>query len=435
MTIETRFGQILGRFEKLKALGRDPSTLTFSEMISPTEAMLEGRRVILFGTNNYLGLTFDPACIEANVDATRAAGVGTTGSRIANGTYNEHRALERRVAEFYNKREAVVFSTGYTANLGVICGLAGRGDHILIDADSHASIYDACRMSGAEIIRFRHNSASDIEKKLSRLRGREGIRLVVVEGIYSMLGDMAPLADIAAVTRAAGPNVYLMVDEAHSLGVMGENGRGKAEADGVEDDCHFIVGTFSKSIGTIGGYCVSNVEGFGAIRMLSRPYMFTASMTPGVVAAAKTGFDRMVAQPERRAALWRNANAVHGALAEMGYDVEPEASPIIAVKLPDKESAVLMWNALIDAGLYSNIAIPPATPNALSLLRVSLSAAHTPSTIARALDIFRSVGERLGVIGPGPRLAPRSLSEAAPAARAATQPTVRRARASGVATG
>ena len=435
MTIERRFGEVLGRFEKLKALGRDPSTLTFDEMINPTEAMLEGRRVMLFGTNNYLGLTFDRACIEANIEATRIAGVGTTGSRIANGSYDEHRALEQRIADFYNRREAVVFSTGYTANLGVICGLMGRGDHVLIDADSHASIYDACRMSGAEIIRFRHNSASDIEKKLNRLKGKEGIRLVVVEGIYSMLGDFAPLADIAAVTRAAGPDVYLMVDEAHSLGVLGENGRGKAEADGVEDDCHFIVGTFSKSIGTVGGYCVSSVDGFSAIRMLSRPYMFTASMTPGVIAAAKTGFDRMVAEPQRRAALWRNARAVHGALAEMGYDVEPEPSPIVAVKLPDKKTAVLMWNALIDAGLYSNIAIPPATPNALSLLRVSLSAAHTPSMIAHALDIFRCVGGRLGVIRPGSRLSPRSLSEASPPAKAATPPRARPARASGVATG
>jgi 8-amino-7-oxononanoate synthase len=219
-----------------------------------------------------------------------------------------------------------------------------------------------------------------------------------VEGGYSMLGDSAPLAEIAAVKRAAGDDVYLLVDEAHSLGVMGATGRGKCEAAGVEADCDYIVGTFSKSIGTTGGYCVSNVEGFEALRSYSRPYMFTASLTPPTVATARAAFRRMAELPELRERLWKNSTRLYNGLAKLGFDLGPEISPIVAVKLADPHSAVMLWNALIDAGVYTNIAIPPATPNALSLLRVSVSAAHDDEQISRALDIFAEVGSKLGLI-------------------------------------
>ncbi|MEM7498469.1 MAG: aminotransferase class I/II-fold pyridoxal phosphate-dependent enzyme [Pseudomonadota bacterium] len=426
MSVEARLREAAARFSNVKSLGRDPSALSFERVRSPTEAVLEGREMLLFGTNNYLGTTMDPACIDASITATREAGVGTTGSRIANGSYGGHKALEQRIAEFYGRRTAIVFSTGYLANLGTICALAGKDDQILIDADSHASIYDACKMSGSEIIRFRHNSATDLERKLGRLAGRSGMKYVIVEGIYSMLGDTAPLAEIAEVKRKAGSDVCLIVDEAHSLGVLGPTGRGQAEALDVEADCDVIVGTFSKSLGTIGGFCVSDIPAFDAVRALSRPYMFTASGSPGTVAAAVEAIDRLDRQPELRTRLWDNVSRLYGALSAAGLTLGPEPSPVIGVVCPDPTTAVMLWNRLIDRGVYTNIALPPATPNALSLLRVSVSSAHTPEQIDRALPVFIEAAAELGI-------GTRGVSAGAPRATAATGPEARPEPASGAA--
>ena len=397
MSIKQRANAIRSAYGALQALGRDPTSLEFDSIISPTRAVLGGKPMMLFGTNNYLGLTFDRHCIDAAIAAVRKFGAGTTGSRIANGTYSEHRALEAEIAEFYDKRATILYSTGYLANLGVISALAEKGDQLLIDADSHASIYDACKMSDAETIRFRHNDPENLAKRLARLAGTPGDKIIVVEGIYSMLGDSAPLAEIAAVKREAGDNVYLLVDEAHSLGVLGETGRGKCQADGVEADCDYIIGTFSKSVGTTGGYCVSDVEGFEALRSYSRPYMFTASLTPPTVATARAAFKRMTESPELRERLWANSNRLYDGLAGLGFDLGPEVSPVVAVKLPEPKAAVMLWNVLIDAGVYTNIAIPPATPNSLSLLRVSVSAAHDDEQITQALKIFAAAGKKLGL--------------------------------------
>lgn len=399
MGIKQRVNAMRAAYGRLQALGRDPTSLKFDRIESPTRAVLAGKPVMLFGTNNYLGLTFDEACIEATVEAARQFGVGTTGSRIANGTYEGHRALEAEIAAFYDKRAAILYSTGFLANLGVISALAEKGDYLLIDADSHASIYDAAKMADAETIRFRHNSPEDLAKRLKRLEGTPGDKVIVVEGIYSMLGDSAPLAEIAAVKREAGEGVYLLVDEAHSLGVLGETGRGKCQEAGVEADCDYIVGTFSKSVGTTGGYCVSDVEGFEVLRSYSRPYMFTASLTPPTVATARAAFRRMAEAPELRRRLAANSRRLYEGLAKLGFDLGPEISPVVAVKLPDPQSAVMLWNALIDAGVYTNIAIPPATPNALSLLRVSVSAAHDDGQIAEALGIFEAAGRKIGLLG------------------------------------
>ncbi|WP_340108337.1 serine palmitoyltransferase [Pikeienuella sp. HZG-20] len=417
MSIEDKVMAVEKAFGALKALGRDPTRLEFDEVISPTEARLEGRRTILLGTNNYLGMTFDAACTAAAKAAIDEFGTGTTGSRIANGTYALHNSLERRVADFYGKKCAVVFSTGYAANLGSISALAQRGDYLLIDADSHASIYDACKLSEAEVIRFRHNNADDLAKKLDRLKDKPGDKLIVTEGIYSMLGDTAPLAEIAAVKREYG--AYLMVDEAHSLGTLGGRGRGLCEQADVEADCDFIVGTFSKSIGTVGGFCVSDHEGVEILRSISRPYMFTASLPPAVIAAAKQSFDQIEANPQLRELLWRNARTFYDGLEALGFALGPEVSPVVAVKLPGKEVAVKFWNALIEAGVYTNIAIPPSTPNALSLLRSSISAAHTREQIASALDIFAQVGADMKLI-PANKADRRRLAERQGALRIVT---------------
>ncbi|MFN3583074.1 serine palmitoyltransferase [Phenylobacterium sp.] len=382
--------------EGIRAVGADPSNVRFDAVLSPTEGMLDGRRVILLGTNNYLGLTFDPACIKASAAAVREWGTGTTGSRFANGTFSGHTALERALAEFYGRRHAMVFTTGYQANLGSISGLVGRGDHLILDADSHASIYDAAKLSGAEVIRFRHNDPDDLHKRLRRLGDAPGGRLIVVEGIYSMIGDVAPLKEFAEVKREMGG--YLLVDEAHSMGVLGETGRGLAEAAGVEADVDFIVGTFSKSLGSVGGFLVSNEENFDLLRIVSRPYMFTASLPPAVIASTLTALKRLQDEPGLRARLSANADRLFEGLRDMGYAVGPHASPITAVEMPDQAMAVAMWNALLQNGVYLNLAIPPATPENKSLLRSSVSAAHTPEQIDAVLGVFQQLGQEFGLL-------------------------------------
>ncbi|MEO8926515.1 MAG: aminotransferase class I/II-fold pyridoxal phosphate-dependent enzyme [Caulobacteraceae bacterium] len=396
MTILAKHAGLKQAYDALCESGVDPAHMRFDAILSPTEGVLDGRRTILMGTNNYLGLTFDADCIEKAVEATRSQGTGTTGSRMANGTYEGHWLLEEALAKFYARRHAMVFSTGYQANLGMLSGLVGRGDHLMLDADSHASIYDGSRLGGAEVIRFRHNNPDDLYKRLRRLDGAPGDRLIVVEGIYSMLGDTAPLKEIAAVKRETG--AYLLVDEAHSLGVLGETGRGLAEAAGVEADVDFIVGTFSKSLGSVGGFCVSDSPDFDIMRIVCRPYMFTASLPPGVVASTLEALVKLQAVPELRADLMRNARRLYDGLQAMGFQTGPEANPIVAVSMPDQETAVVFWKMLIEAGLYLNLAVPPATPNNVMLLRTSVSAAHTTAQIDTALEIFADVGRRLGFL-------------------------------------
>ncbi len=396
MTILAKHAAYKNAYDALREHGVDPFNVRFDSVLSPTEGMLDGRRTILLGTNNYLGLTFDADCIEKAVEATQSQGTGTTGSRIANGSYDGHLRLERALAEFYGRDHAMVFSTGYQANLGVLSTLVGRGDHLMLDADSHASIYDGSRLGGAEVIRFRHNSADDLHKRLRRLEGAPGERLIVVEGIYSMLGDTAPLKEIAAVKRETG--AYLLVDEAHSLGVLGETGRGLAEAAGVEADVDFIVGTFSKSLGSVGGFCVSDSPDFDIMRVVCRPYMFTASLPPGIIASTLEALHKIRTEPALRVNLMRNAHRLYNGLAAMGFETGPEANPIVAVAMPNQEVAVIFWKMLLESGLYLNLALPPATPTNVRLLRTSVSAAHTEAQIDTALDIFAHVGRQLGFL-------------------------------------
>jgi 8-amino-7-oxononanoate synthase len=382
--------------EAIRAVGADPSNVRFEAVTSPTEGVLNGRPVILLGTNNYLGLTFDPDCIEASAEAVRQWGTGTTGSRFANGTFQGHAALEQSLAKFYGRKHAMVFTTGYQANLGSISGLVGRGDHLILDADSHASIYDAAKLSGAEVIRFRHNDPDDLHKRLRRLGDAPGGRLIVVEGIYSMIGDVAPLKEFVEVKREMGG--HLLVDEAHSMGVLGEKGRGLAEAAGVEDGVDYIVGTFSKSLGSVGGFLVSDEENFDLLRIVSRPYMFTASLPPAVIASTLSALKRLEEDASLRTRLSANADRLYDGLRDMGYSVGPHASPITAVEMPDQATAVGMWNALLQNGVYLNLAIPPATPENKSLLRSSVSAAHTPEQIDAVLAVFEQLGQEFGLL-------------------------------------
>jgi 8-amino-7-oxononanoate synthase len=400
MSLFSKFDGMRVSIDSLVANGRNPFDMRFERILSATEALLEGRPCLLFGTNNYLGLTFDAACVAASVRSVHEAGTGTTGSRIANGTYYDHALLERRIAEFYGKRSAMIFTTGYQANLGLISTLAGRDDHLLIDADSHASIYDACKLSTAEVIRFRHNDPEDLAHRLRRLKGRPGNRIIVTEGIYSMLGDTAPLREIAAVKREMGAS--LIVDEAHSLGIRGKNGRGMCEDAGVETEVDFVVGTFSKSLGAIGGFAVSDLPEFDLLRVVCRPYMFTASLPPAVVASVTAALARISTDKSLGAQVLSNSSRLYCGLAQAGFEVGPEPNPIVALKMRDKEAAVRFWNRLIDRGLYANLALPPATPGSLSLIRCSVSAAHTEAQIDRAISVMAAVGRELGILDQRP---------------------------------
>ena len=386
MALLDKFRQIADARKALAQLGEDPFRATVERILSPTEAIVNGRPMILAGTNNYLGLTLDAQCIEAAVRAVREEGTGTTGSRMANGTYGGHVALEKELADFFGRRWCVVFSTGYAANLGLISALTGPGDVILIDADCHASIYDGCRMSGAEVIRFRHNDVGDLDKRLRRVGERCANALIVVEGIYSTLGDRAALAEIATVKQEHG--ACLLIDEAHSLGVLGEQGRGLAEESDAESSVDFIVGTFSKSLGATGGFCVSDHYEAELTRYGSRPYIFTASPCPAVIASTRAALNRIRTEPELRIRLWNNARRLYQSLQGMGFRLGPEVSPIVAVRFEQREEAIGLWNALLDQGVYVNMILPPAAPDGGSLLRCSATAAHTPDQIDRICTAF-----------------------------------------------
>ncbi|WP_333572454.1 serine palmitoyltransferase [Sphingomonas sp.] len=375
----------------------DPFAIVMEQVKSPTEAVIKGKDTILLGTYNYMGMTFDKDVVQAGKDALDQFGSGTNGSRMLNGTFRDHMEVEQALRDFYGVSGAIVFSTGYMANLGMISTLAGKGEYIILDADSHASIYDGCKQGNAEIVRFRHNDVADLDKRLGRLPAEAG-KLVVLEGVYSMLGDIAPLKEMVAVAKKHGAMV--LVDEAHSMGFFGPNGRGVYEDQGLEADVDFVVGTFSKSVGTVGGFCISNHPKFEAIRLACRAYIFTASLPPSVVATAATSIRKLMTAHEKRARLWENARTLHGGLKEMGFKLGTETpeSAIIAVILEDQEQAVMMWQALLENGLYVNMARPPATPAGTFLLRCSLCAEHRPEQIERVLGMFRAAGQAVGVI-------------------------------------
>ncbi len=380
----------------LDAGGRDPVGVVMSEVLSPTRAIIAGRETITMGTYNYMGMTFDPDVIAAGEAALRDFGAGTTGSRSLNGTYASHKTCEEALKEFYGTKYAMVFSTGYQANLGVVSTLAGRGEYVVLDADSHASIYDGCSMGNADIVRFRHNSVDDLAKRLGRLPPGAG-KLVVLEGVYSMLGDIAPLAEMVRVAKAAGAMV--LVDEAHAMGFFGDHGRGVTEAAGVEDQVDFVIGTFSKSVGTVGGFCVSNHPKFEVLRLVCRPYVFTASLPPAVVASSATSIRKLMHNHNKRAHLWENTRAMHAGLRARGFTLGTATaeSAILAVIMPDQATTLAMWQALLERGVYVNFARPPATPTGVYLLRCSLCAEHTADEIATILAAFDAAAAVVGV--------------------------------------
>jgi len=372
-----------------------PGQTVIERVLSPGEVLVGGRPTLMFGSNNYLGLTLHPDVTAAACRAVLEYGTGTTGSRTANGTLALHEDLERELADWFGRRHAIIFSTGYQANLSLIGGLCGAGDVILIDRDSHASIYDATRQTAAQVIGFRHNSAESLRKKLERLPAQGRNRLVVVEGLYSIRGDVAPLREIVDVCRAHG--AYILVDEAHSLGTYGPTGLGCAEEQGVLDEVDFVVGTFSKSLAGIGGVCVSNHAELRALHFLARAYVFTASGSPSNVASVSAAIKVVRAHPELRDQLWANVRRLRQGLRELGYVIGETESPIVPILTGDEERTIALWQRLLKEGLYVNLIVPPGCPVDACVLRASCSAAHTPDQLGRALDILGRVGAEMGV--------------------------------------
>ncbi|MCZ8018801.1 aminotransferase class I/II-fold pyridoxal phosphate-dependent enzyme [Novosphingobium sp.] len=394
----SKFDPLIELRTNLLAHGQeDPFNLVMERVISPTEAVCNGRPTILLGTYNYMGMTFDPDVIEAGKQALDDFGSGTTGSRVLNGTYAGHRAVEDALKEFYGMDHAMVFSTGYQANLGIISTVAGKGDYIVLDIDSHASIWDGCKMGDAEVVPFKHNDIEAMEKRLKRIPEGAG-KLVVLEGVYSMLGDIAPLKEMIRVAKDNGAMV--LVDEAHSMGFIGPNGRGVAEDQGVLDQVDFVIGTFSKSVGTVGGFCVSNHPKFEILRLVCRPYVFTASLPPSVVHTASTSIRKLMHAGNKRAHLWENSRVLHQGLRDKGFQLgtEKAESAIIAVIMPDLEKGAAMWEALLKEGLYVNLARPPATPANMTLLRCSLCAEHTAEQVQTIIGMFERAGKAVGII-------------------------------------
>ncbi len=394
----SKFDPLIQTRETLLASGiEDPFNLVMEKVLSPTKAICNGRETILLGTYNYMGMTFDPDVLDAGKQALADFGAGTTGSRVLNGTYQGHKECEDALREFYDMDHAMVFSTGYQANLGIISTIAGKGDYIVLDIDSHASIYDGCAMGRAEVVPFKHNDIEAMEKRLRRIPEGAG-KLVVLEGVYSMLGDVAPLKEMIAIAKKYGAMV--LVDEAHSMGFIGENGRGVSEEQGVIDDVDFIIGTFSKSVGTVGGFCVSNHPKFDILRLVCRPYVFTASLPPSVVATAATSIRKLQHGANKRAHLWENSKRLHKGLTDLGFQLgtsEPQ-SAIVAVIMPDLERGAMMWEGLLKEGLYVNLARPPATPANMTLLRCSLCADHSVEEVEAVLGMFERAGKAVGVI-------------------------------------
>jgi 8-amino-7-oxononanoate synthase len=358
------------------------------------EVIVEGKKMVMLGSNNYLGLTTHQEVKDAAIDAVKRYGSGCAGSRLLNGTLDIHVKLEEKLASFFRKDAALTFSTGFQTNLGIIPSLAGKNDVVVIDKLDHASIVDACRLSFAELKKFKHNDLGSLEYVLKE-SGNRG-KLVVVDGVYSMEGEIAPLPDIIKVCRKYGAR--LMVDDAHGIGVLGRSGRGTAEHFGVEKEVDIIMGTYSKSLASVGGFVAASEEVIHYMKHKSRPLIFSASPPPASVASVIAALDLIDREPELRERLWRNTRKMMEAFKQMGYDTGVAETPIIPLVIGGMEQTFLMWKTLYDEGVFVNPVIPPATRPGRCLIRTSYMATHSDEMLDRALGVIEKAGRKLGVI-------------------------------------
>lgn len=359
-----------------------------------TTAVFEGKEVVMIGSNNYLGLTTDPRVRQAAMEALERYGTSVTGSRFLNGTLEIHLELDRRLARFVGKEAALVFPTGYQTNVGTISAMVGKGDYVIIDKDAHACIVDGCLMSRGEMKRFRHSDIDSLDAALSKLPADAG-KIVIVDGVYSMGGDIAPLPAIVEICKRYGARI--MVDDAHGIGVTGQ-GRGTAAHFALTDDVDLIMGTFSKSFASIGGFIAGSASVVHYIQHHARSLIFSAALPAPNVAAVLKALDIMETEPERIQKLWDNAGYMRDNLKAIGYDTSLSNTPIVPIMIRDEIRTVLAWKALIDEGVYTNPVVPPGVPPNNSLLRTSYMATHTKEHLDRALEAFKTVGERLDLL-------------------------------------
>ncbi len=392
MDIFKKCGQFM-RAREMQEAGLYPYFLPLEDT-EGTEVVIEGRRILMIGSNNYLGLTMDPRVRQAAIDAVKRFGTSCTGSRFLNGTLALHRELEERLASFVGKEEALVFSTGYQVNLGVISTIVGRGDVVVTDKDDHASIVDGCMLSLGELRRFSHNDMKHLERVLSNISEDAG-RLVIVDGVYSMGGDLAPLPEIIPICQKY--DARLMVDDAHSFGVMG-NGYGTSAHFGVTDQVDLIMGTFSKSFASLGGFIAGDRDALHYIQHTARSLIFSASMPASNVATVLAALDIIENEPEHCERLWEVTERMRTGLKAMGFNTGLSVTPIIPVIIGGMEETFTTWKMCFEAGLYTNAVVDPAVPPDQCLIRTSYMATHTDDQIDRALNILGGVGRELGLI-------------------------------------
>jgi 8-amino-7-oxononanoate synthase len=380
--------------QKAKEMGLYPY---FREIESEQDTIVKinGKSVLMFGSNSYLGLTNHPKIKEAAKKAIDKYGTGCAGSSFLNGTLDIHKELERKLAEMVGKEEAIVFSTGFQVNLGVISTLTGRGDYLLLDNLDHASIIEGSRLSYSKVCKFKHNDIEDLERHLKSFK-EDAAKLIVVDGIFSMEGDIAKLSDIVRLAKQY--EATIMVDDAHSLGVLGVNGSGTSSHFGVTNDVDLIMGTFSKSLASLGGFIASDKNIINYLRHHTRSLIFSASMTPASAASVIAAMEIMYNEPERIEQLWKNTHQALNGFKNLGFDTGVSETPIIPIFIRDNTKTFMMTKMLMEDGIFVNPVVSPAVPNDCTLIRFSLMATHTSDQINEALEKFGKVAKSLGVI-------------------------------------
>jgi len=380
--------------EKARQLGYYPYFHPVSSA-EDTEIIVDGKPLVMLGSNNYLGLTTHPEVKKAAKEAIEVYGTGSCGSRFLNGTLDIHEELERELAEFVGKESALVFSTGYQTNLGIMSALLGRNDVVVLDKWDHASIVDGTRLGMAEVKRFKHNDMDHLKKVLDQIPKDKGI-LIVVDGVFSMEGDIANLPELVKIKKEYGAR--LMVDDAHSVGILGENGAGTAEHFGLTDEVDLIMCTFSKSFASLGGFVAGGAKVIDYIKHFARPMIFSAALPPAQVAAAKASLQIIKTNRKRRENLWENTRFWQEGLKKLGFDIGETQTPIVPVIIGDDMLTFAIWKKLMEYGVYTNPVITPAVPPGRQLLRTSIMATHTKEQLQRALDAFEKAGKELGII-------------------------------------
>ncbi|MEW6040329.1 MAG: aminotransferase class I/II-fold pyridoxal phosphate-dependent enzyme [Elusimicrobiota bacterium] len=372
------------------------------------EVIIDGKKKVVCCSNNYLGLTQHPKVVQAAIDAIKKYGTSCTGSRFLSGTIDLHEKVEKKFAKFIGKESALLFTTGHHSNLGAIQTLVSKGEIVITDKLDHASIIDGCRLSFGEMLRFRHNDMNDLERLL--VRYRETPKLIVIDGVFSMEGDIANLPEIVKLAKLY--NARVMVDDAHSLGVLGENGRGTAEHFGLGPEVDIIMVTASKSLASIGGFLAAREEVIHYIKHFARALIFTASLPPAQVAAIDTALDIIQEEPERREVLWKNTRKMKREFQTLGFDTHESQTPIIPISVGDDMKAFQMWRMLFDDGVFTSPVVSPAVPEGHALIRTSYMALHTDSHLDHVLSSFEKVGRQLGIItGAYRRAAPTYVSK------------------------